>query len=133
MKRYAAMLLMAALAADAGAAVITDFVPVDVGAAAGVPVGFAVYDMVVTTGSDWTNERLDLTLTSGTLYQDALGGDAAANPSLLSYAPSLEWDTYAMAPSGPTQPPGFAGEPLIDSTHFQASWFDCVSGEGGAF
>ena len=129
MKPYILALLLSIIAANAGATVITDFVPVDVGDASGVPIGFTVYEMVVTTDSDWTNERLDLSLTSGTLYQDPLGGYTAPNPALFEYAPSLEWDTFASAPGNPSRLASLVGLLVIDDTHFQASWFDCATSE----
>jgi len=62
---------------------------------------YNVYDMMATQGTDWTNARLDITLTSGSFYNHgSLGTDTEPSPDLFGTAPELEWDTYAAIPRG---------------------------------
>jgi hypothetical protein len=90
--------------------------------------------MIADVGSDWTNSRLDLILTSGTLYQDPDGSDLHPNPGFFAFVPSLEWDTFLSVPGGYPAPVGIAGDPpYMTDTSITASWFDSVVGTGGLY
>ena len=129
MKRFLPIVAVLVMAVSANAAISTSFVLVT----AGSVTGYDTWEMRVTTDTDWTNSIMDLTLTSGTLYQDGVGGNTEPNPAFFTVFPTLEWDTYAAVPAGYPALAGFAGTPTIDTTGFDASWFDSVSGGAGTF
>ncbi len=86
-----------------------------------------VYDLIITTDTDWTNSRLDMVLTQGSFYQDSFGDDRPPNPAFFSIAPTLEFDTYfAGADRADTNFAGQVGTPqrTITDTVLGISWFD---------
>jgi hypothetical protein len=90
---------------------------------------YDVYQLKVTTDSSWTNERLDLSLTSGLIYQDAFGSDTQPNPAFFGVAPSLVQDTYFTNPGGYPNvaatgtSTSFAGTNTVTNTQLGVSWF----------
>jgi hypothetical protein len=90
---------------------------------------YDIYQLKVTTDSSWTNERLDLNLTSGLIYQDSNGTDAQPNPGFFGFVPSLAQDTFFTNPGGypnvATQGTGtsFAGTNTVTNTQLGVSWF----------
>jgi hypothetical protein len=133
MKKSLAIVVVLAMAASANAAVTTTFEEVlpaqDIGGTT-----YRIWNMMADVGSDWTNARLDLILTSGTLYQDGDGSDLHPNPGFFGFVPSLEWDTFLSVPGGYPAPVGFAGDPpYMSDTSITASWFDSVVGTAGVY
>ncbi len=133
-----AALVPALLPAIANAAISVSLVPV--ASPANVPAGFTPYDLKITTDTDWTNQSLTLTVTQGSIYQDALGNDVQPNPSFLSIAPSLQWDTYFTTPggfpniAGQGTLPSFAGSESMSTTSIHADqWFDTANTGPGTF
>jgi len=123
---FVAVALALALSAPAArASVATSFAHVD-----SVEIGgdtYNVYDLNATVSVDWNITQLYITLTSGHLYQDPLGGNTEPNPALVDLVPTLEWDTYAAVPGGFPALASFTPDPVVmDNTHFMASWFDTV-------
>jgi hypothetical protein len=134
MKKFALVaLVLATTALTANAAMTTEFVlvnTVDIGGTT-----YNVYDMMVTSLTDWTNARLDITLTNGSFYNDGFGSDTQPSSGFITLVPTLEWDTYAATPGGETalasftpgsqygQNPGTA-DPPVGNTVIAAGWFD---------
>ena len=83
-------------------------------------------------GGGWTNVRLDLQLTAGSMYQDPYGSNREPNPLLYTYFPDLEYDTYAAGPGGYPSMMSFV-ESSIDNDTFAASWFDMTDSGSGVF
>ena len=135
MKKSLAIVVVLAMAASANAAVKTTFEKVNTLDIGGTT--YKIWNMMTDVGSDWTNARLDLILTSGTLFQQPptlLGSDTEPNPALFPGFPDVEWDTYVTTPGGWAAPVGFAGDPpYMGDTSITASWFDSVVGTGGLY
>ena len=130
MNRYLSFAVLVGIAAAAGASVDTSFEKVNTVDLGGTT--YKVWDMKVDTPSDWTNSRMDLTLTSGNLYQDAMGSDVAPNPAFFGMVPSLEWDTSLDVPGGYLAGVGLASAPpYMSDTSITASWFDTVNAGPG--
>lgn len=126
MKRYLSFAVLLGIAATAGGSVETYFEKVNTVDIGGTT--YKVWDMKVDTPSDWTNSRMDLTLTSGNLYQNALGSDVEPNPALFAAFPDVEWDTYVTTPGGWAAPMGIASAPpYMTDTSITASWFGTVN------
>ncbi len=123
--------LLVMMAATANAAVSTYFAEV-LPTPSTAPTGYRVYDMMADVGSDWTNARLDLTLTSGTLYQDSYGSDVHPNSDFYGMVPTLEWDTFVTVPGGYPAAVGVADGGMTD-TSIAMSWFDSVVGTAGVY
>lgn len=141
MKKFALVaLVLATTALTANAAVTTEFVKVNTLDIAGTT--YNVWDMMVTSATDWTNARLDITLTNGSFYNDAFGSDTQPNSLFFASFPTLEWDTYAGTPGGEGSPASFTpgsqfGQNSLDgsipagNTAIAAGWFDTsASGPG---
>ncbi len=93
---------------------------------------YKVYEMRITTETEWTNTRMELELTSGTMYNHPVGGYSEPNPVLFQFWPDMEYDTYATVPRGRPFFPGFAaGIPTMDDDEFLASWFDSLDDGSG--
>ena len=99
-----------------------------------LPAGFNPWDMVVMTNSRWLLAELNITLDTGTFYQDALGSNIEPIPAFFAIAPTLRYDTYAATPGGDTRPAAFAEPPTMDATNFIATWFQTGNDtENGVF
>ncbi len=130
MNRYLSIALLLVVTASANAAVNTYFTKVNT-----VDIGettYKVWDMMVDVDSDWERTRMDLILTSGTLYQHSLPFDVEPNPGFYPMFLDMEWDTYLTVPGGFPAPVGLAGDPpYMSDTSITASWFDEIdSGPG---
>lgn len=90
-----------------------------------------VNEVFVDATTDWTNSVSNLDLTSGSIYQDAVGGDQEPNPAFIAVFPTLADDTYAAVPAGYPALASFAGTPAINATDFDASWFNTAAGDVG--
>ncbi len=132
MNRYLSIAVLLGMTVPAGAAVGTYFEKVNT-----VDIErtfYDVWDMMVDVGGDWTNSRVDLTLTSGNLYQDALGRDVEPYPHFFPLYHSVEWDTYVTTPGGWATIPGFADYlPYMGTTSITASWFDLADDGPGTW
>ncbi len=133
MKKSLAIVVVLAMAVSANASVNTTFEEV-LPTPGTVPTGYRVWNMMTDVDSDWTNARLDLILTSGTLYQDVNGDDLRPNPTWFGLAPTLEWDTFLTVPGGYPNIVGVADDPpYMGDTSITASWFDSVVGTAGVY
>ncbi|MCK4602375.1 MAG: PEP-CTERM sorting domain-containing protein [Phycisphaerae bacterium] len=130
MRKFIILTVVLTMTAAANATISTDFVFNSSHTIGGTT--YNVYDMKVTTTADWTNSLLDITLTTGSMYQDGLGGNTEPNPGFFASFPDLEWDTYAAVPAGYPAIASFGGTPTIDADDFDASWFDVTeTGDDG--
>ena len=82
---------------------------------AGVLDGYVANDLVANTDSDWTQAQLLLTLESGSVFQEVMGGDNPPNPGFFGMVPTLEFDTYLTGgggskPGDPILAPGAFGD-----------------------
>lgn len=85
---------------------------------------YVTYDLRITSLTDWTNQRLDLTLTSGTIFQHAFGGNTPPTAPALALDPDVQWDTYFSSVNG--NDPSFL-TPAITATGLGVSWFDTLN------
>ena len=135
MKKSLAIVVVLAMAATANAAVSTYFTDMGTHSAGGAD--YRVWDMMTEVTTDWTNARLDLILTSGTLYQHPVsefGSDVEGNPAAIGMYPDVEWDTYVASPIDWTTAPALADDPpYMSDTSITASWFDSIVGVGGTY
>jgi len=56
--------------------------------------GYVSQDIVVDTDTDWLSAQMVVTLTAGTIYQDASGGNTSPNPAMFATVPTLAFDSY---------------------------------------
>lgn len=131
MKKSLAIVVVLAMAATANAAVNTTFEEV-LPTPGTAPTGYRVWNMMADVTTDWTNARLDLILTSGTLYQDSYGSDVHPNSDFYGMVPTLEWDTFTTVPGGYPAAVGVADGGMTDTT-IAMSWFDSVVGTAGIY
>lgn len=128
MKKALTLTAVLALCAVANAAITTTFVLAEENKDIEGTL-YNVWDMMVDTDTDWTNSRMDIALTSGAMYQHALGGNAAPLAAWVALYPDLAYDTFATVPN--ELDPTFAGAITIDATTFAASWADTPVGDSG--
>ncbi len=88
--------------------------------------GFTTYGLFVTTNTDWTNARLDINLTNGSMNHITGGFPPAAQ-----LAPQGLGDTGCFAKD--FGPASLAGDLIETSTQFGASWFNTASTDTGTF
>ena len=120
-------MVLAAVTSTVSAAISTDFVLIGRPQMEGVT--YNIYEMRVTTDTDWTNSRLDLTLSAGRIGQHSLGGYAPPSPSLVTLAPDVAYDSYVRGSSGNLS--GTAGEVVMTDRRIGISWYDTAdSGPG---
>jgi hypothetical protein len=122
-----AVVLIAALTAQADTT--TGFVLLGQGAVADGGPMFNIHEMRVTTSGDWTNSRLDLVLTAGSIGHNAFGSNYAPDPNLIVVFPELANDTYVATPDDLPDPrapstPGTAGPVVMTATEIHMSWYD---------
>ena len=127
MKKALTLTAVLAVCAVANAAITTTFV--SQGQQVIDSVTYNVWDMMVDTDTDWTNSRLDISLSSGAMYQHAFGGNNAPTPALVAAFPELAYDTFATVPNGLDVT--FAGAITMDATTLAASWADTATGDSG--
>ena len=91
---------------------------------------YHVWEMRVTTETDWTNTRLDLTLTEGSMYQHpwAWGSEPPLEP-LVKILPELAYDTYIQAPD--EWPPSPVDDAVMTDKTIGISWFDTPKTDAG--
>ncbi len=137
MKRNVALLAAAVIFAAATAGAQAGYIITTFDKVTSVNIGgtdYNVWDMMVEVDPDWTTTEMNLTLTSGEIYQETVGGsNTEPNPAFFASFPDLEWDTYAATPGGHARSASFAGTTVMDATTFDAVWFDSVTGEAGTF
>ncbi len=132
MNKYLSIALLLGMTASASAWPETYFTKVNTVDIGGTT--YKVWDMITDVGSDWTNARMDLVLTSGTLYQNDMGSDVHSNPGFFPMVAGLEWDTHVTVPGGYPAAVGLAGDPpYMSDTSITASWFDSVVGTAGVY
>lgn len=90
--------------------------------------GYTAYDLMIDSDLDWTNSRLELVVSYGTIYQyPGPEDDEVVQQSLWSTIPDLEWDSWLAAPV--LTAPGIAtqvGDGWTSTTVYR-SWFDSVT------
>ena len=96
-------------------------------------VEYHVWEMRATAPADWTNSRLDVTLSSGLMYNDPAGGVTEPDPGLFGTHPNLQWDTYVTVPGGYGGEVRFGGEVVMEDTTVGISWGDLPLDEGGTW
>ena len=95
--------------------------------------GYATHDLMITTDTEWTNARVELTLDTGTIYQDPTYDEEYPQTTIWGFVPVVEWDSMFSAPDYAV--PGFAskaGDGWTD-TSVMRSWFDDVDTGPGTF
>ncbi len=130
MKKSLAIVVVLAMAATANAGVTTYFVEQAPQTIDGND--WRVWDMMADVGSDWLNVRMDMVLTSGTMYQNIYGSDIHPSDVLVDVFPDLAFDTFATVPGGNTFTVGVADGGMTE-TEIHMSWFDKVEGTGGIY
>ncbi len=95
-------------------------------------------ELVYEQANDWTNSKINLELTAGTMYHDVYGGNAPPVPALFIPFPEVEWDTYVGTAADPSGLPGYGeGEDdptILTETQLIVSWFDsAATGPGRHF
>lgn len=99
--------------------------------------GYETSDLQITTDIDWTAGAILLELTSGSIYQHALGGTGpTTNGFLLSLFPELEFDTSVGLPGGNTfGAGGDAGGDVFafSTTELDTSFYDVDKTDVGTF
>jgi len=128
MKKALTLTAVLAVCAVANAAITTTFVLVEEGKVI-EQVPYNVWDMMVDTDTDWTNSRMDISLTSGAMFQHSLGGNTAPLDAWVALYPDLAFDTYATVPNNLDVT--FAGAITMDATTYGASWADTPVGDAG--
>ncbi len=102
-----------------------------------VPEGCVACEIIWEGGADWTSAALVIDLTSGSVYQNVYGGDAAPNPALFAVFPELEFDTYVgIIGDGTAGIAGGAGDlgggPLsLNAPQISVSWFNTATDDTG--
>ena len=94
-------------------------------------------------GTDWTDARLDIELTSGSLYNHPLfGNDDPPMAALVAVYPDLGYDTFVQRPNGEAARKvdeliwdggEFKLLPKITDTSMHVSWFDSVRTDPGTW
>jgi hypothetical protein len=101
-----------ALMASSAMAAVTDISTEQVDRGALLP-GHVTTDIKVDFTGALTGAQMLLTLTSGSVYQHAAGGNSPPNAALLPVLPDLAYDTFVALGSptagGPVGEPGFSG------------------------
>jgi len=105
---------------------------------------YNVYDMMVTPTHEWIRSKLDITLTSGSFYNDSFGDDTQPSAAFIAAVPTIEWDTYAATPGGEADKAKFTpdsqfGQNILDpkippgNTVIAAGWYDTANTGPGTF
>ena len=102
---------------------------------------FNVWEMQVTTETDWTNARLDVDLWSGEMYAHPLGGITEPIQSQKDAIDDLEYHTWLTVPGGGGEvdvPIVLAGEIIMPTaggqrTRIGASWGNTDTTDIGTF
>ena len=107
----------------------TDFVLVGQGAVEVPGPLFNMYEMQLTTNTDWTNSRLDVVLTAGLFGNNPFGDIFVPGPYFIPEFLELANDTYVATPDDLPDPllpskPSTAGSVVFGDTEIGISWFD---------
>ena len=99
---------------------------------------FNVWEMQVTTETDWTNTRLDINLAGGEFYAHPLGGITEPTEAQKEATPNLEYHTWLTVPAGGGAPVVLAGETIMPTatgqkTQIGASWGNTDTTDIGVF
>ena len=94
-------------------------------------VAYHVWEMLFSARVDWTNSRMDLSLSSGSMYNDPAGGVTEPDPGLFGTHPNLRWDTYVTVPAGVGADVVLPGESVMEDTVVGISWADLGIDDGG--
>ena len=92
-------------------------------------VPYHVWEMRVAVQADWTNTRLDLTLTEGSMYQHPWGDEHPPHEAFVAAFPELGYDTYVQTATGEWA--GAAGDVVMTDTAIGISWFDTADSGAG--
>ena len=96
---------------------------------------YNVWEMKVTTDTDWTNSRLDVALTQGGMYQSGFDPFASWRCWVFAFPPGPEiiFDTYVDVPGECPVRPSLAGAQVMTDTEIGLSWFDTRDTGSGTF
>ena len=108
------------------------------------PAGFVTQDLKVQSNSDWLAANLIVTLTSGSIHQDALvAGIGPPSSALIAVLPALRWDTYVTgslglnggAPASAGGAVDLGGTPAgaFSDSHIDLNWFTTATNDIGTF
>ncbi len=89
--------------------------------------GYTTYDLMVDSDLDWTNARLELVVSYGTIYQyPGPEDDEVVQQSLWSSIPELQWDSWLAAPNltAPSIIEPVQGSDGWTDTTVYRSWYD---------
>jgi len=143
MKRniIAGLAVVLALTVGANAAISLTAVSIS-----GAPTGFQTYDLVATTGSDWTQSQCLTNLTSGSFYQDTWGSNVSPTHMFVGAFPTLAFDTFGSSPgsfpqAGDLVPsdnlasdfPGHGASASCSATLIDLTWYDTEASGAGTF
>ena len=122
--------LLATAAAQGRAGITTEFVQIDTATIESVT--YNIWEMRVTTGADWTNTRLDITLDTGQMFNvDAF---IVEQPDAVKAGtPNLAYDTWVTVPEGAGAPVAIGGTPVQGPTEFGVSWGNLNTTDIGTF
>ena len=129
MKKMLAVAVVSMVALTAQAGIEANFVMTGQGAVeAGGPM-FNIYELQVTTDTDWTNSRLDIALSAGSFGNHAFQNEDGAPPlaALFGSFPELANDSFFQTPSGSaasTADLTFPQAAPSGDTVVGLSWFD---------
>ena len=142
MKCFLPLTMLLVCASTARAQNETFFIPIEAGHPEFVHLGdlpknHTPWDLMVDVSeSDWVGTEIEITLDTGSMFQDTLGGNPfVIKPAefLIAQQPSLRWDTWVTAPTrsqtiifGPPVPP-----PILDADQAHVQWFDVVPAQSG--
>ena len=127
MKKALAFALVLSVSVAANAAITTEFVHVSTVNIEGTD--YNVHEMRVNSDTDWTNSRLDIALSAGSVYNHGFGSNAYPNQSLVASFPDLAYDSYCTVPNNLDVT--FAGTITIAGQTVGASWADTAVGDSG--
>ncbi len=91
--------LIAALAAQASAEVLTASIVSVSNTSVAALSNYVTQDVHLANSTRWLNSQILLTLTSGSIYQDQFGGNVNPNSALVGVFPSLAYDTFVSSGS----------------------------------
>ena len=94
---------------------------------------YHIWEMRATEPSDWTNSRLDVTLSAGQMYNHPSGGVTEPDPALFGTFPNLQWDTYVTIPDGFDGDVILAGDVVMEDRTLGVSWADDVLLQAGTW
>lgn len=88
-------------------------------------VDYKVWELRASVETNWAAANIDLQLTDGTMYQDAMGGYFEPSAGMIYFFPSLEHDTYLTSANSSA-----GGGVSMSDTAISGWWKDVVNDEG---